>query len=271
MAIGISTACFYPEQTESALTQLGEMGVHDAEIFFNARCEARGPILSEIDEIRRRYGISIRAIHPFFTFAEPTLLFSRYRRRMQDGFDLYAELCEACHTLDCGILVLHGEKEPFALSDEEYIERFGLLAQKVQSEGIVLTQENVVRFRSQSPAFLRKMADGLGDLFRMTLDVKQAVRSGIDPLSLCREFADKTVHVHLSDHGEAGDCLPVGKGDFDFLTLFRILNEAGFSGDPVVELYRRCYQDPKELCICWKKAQKIHKKALQNPAEDGTI
>ncbi len=271
MAIGISTACFYPEETEKALTRIGETGVRDVEIFFNAQCETREPLISQIREIRRRYDLRVCAIHPYFTFAEKTLLFSRYRRRYDDGADLYAALCETCHALDCNLLVLHGEKEPFELSAEEYIERFGTLAQMVRENGVCLTQENVVRFRSQSPAFLRRMAKELGDLFRMTFDVKQAVRSGVDPLSLCSEFADRIVHVHLSDHGEAGDCLPVGMGTFDFEALFCTLYKAGFHGTPVVELYRRCFVNPQELWFCREKAEKIHKKALQNLARDVTI
>ena len=144
-------------------------------------------------------------------------------------------------------MILHGEREPFKISEAEYIERFGELAMLTAGEGVALTQENVVHFRSQDPEFLSRMQRELGDLFAMTFDVKQAVRSGVDPITLAKRFAPHIVHLHLSDHGDIGDCLPIGKGSFDFSRLFGVLKDGGFYGDGVVELYRACYREPREL------------------------
>lgn len=271
MTIGVSTACLYPAQTEDALLQLAELGVRDVEIFFNAQCETRGAIFARIRQICGAYDLRVRAIHPYFTFAESVLLFSNYARRFEDGAALYDELCDVCASLGCPILVLHGEKEPLSLTQEAYIERFGLLAQRVRQAGVCLTQENVVRFRAGAPGTLRAMAQTLGDLFRMTLDVKQAVRCGVDPLALAEEFAPHVAHVHLSDHGAQGDCLPIGSGSFDFETLFSILCRAGFCGNPVVELYRKSYDSIRTLEQSRKIAENFLKKALQKSKRDDTI
>ena len=247
MQIGVSTSCLYPMVTEQALRTLAESGIRETEIFFNAGCETHGDVFREICAIQNAYAMHVQAVHSYFTFAEPRMIFDTYARRFQDGLELIRRLCETCRTLGCETIILHGEREPFKSSEEEYIERFGVLADETRKRGVTLTQENVVRFRSQDAAFLSRMKQQLGSLFAMTLDVKQAVRSGLDPLSLARRFAPDIVHLHLSDHGEKGDCLPIGEGTFDFAALFRILRDGGFHGDGVLELYRRCYDDPRVL------------------------
>ena len=254
MQIGVSTSCLYPMLTEQSFRTLGEIGVHETEIFFNAQCETQGELFRGILAIQEEYGLHVQAVHPYFTFAESHLLFDNYRRRFEDGKDFVRQLCEAACRLGSKTMILHGEKEPFHISEEEYIERFGELAELTAAMGVTLTQENVVRFRGQDPEFLSRMRQQLGGLFAMTLDVKQAVRSGVDPLSLACRFAPQIVHLHLSDHGEKGDCLPVGEGSFDFSALFRTLRSGGFRGDGVVELYRRSWADAADL---QKSAEKL--------------
>ena len=254
MQIGVSTSCLYPMLTEQAFRFLGKSGVRETEIFFNAECETNGALFREILAIRAEYGLHVQAVHPYFTFAESRLLFDAYRRRFLDGKEFIRRLCETCCELDSKVLILHGEREPFHIAEEEYVERFGELAELTARAGVTLTQENVVRFRSQDADFLSRMQRALGDRFAMTLDVKQAVRCGEDPILLARRFAPQIVHLHLSDHGVKGDCLPIGEGTFDFPALFRTLREGGFHGDGVLELYSSCYDDP---CILQQSAEKL--------------
>ncbi len=253
MRIGVSTACLYPMPTEQAFRTLGEFDIRETEIFFNAECETRGELFREIRAIQAEYGLNVQAVHPYFTFAESRLLFDEYRRRFLDGIEYVKRLCETCRALDSDRLILHGEREPFKISESEYMERFGELAVQTKKLGVTLTQENVVRFRSQDADYLSRMRRQLGDLFAMTLDVKQAVRCGLDPTELARRFAPQIVHLHLSDHGKRGDCLPIGEGTFDFPKLFRVLRDSGFCGDGVLELYRSCYDDPQILPKCAEK------------------
>lgn len=260
MHIGVSTSCLYPLPTDESLARLAQLGVREVEIFFNAGCETRGALLQTLCDIRKATGMHIQAVHPYFSFAESYMLFGVYPRRVQDCMEMYCGLCDACHALGCEKLVLHGEKEPFNISEAEYIERFGNLAAQMKREGVLLTQENVVRFRAADPAFLRRMRAELGDLFAMTLDLKQAVRSGFDALEMAREFAPVIAHLHLSDHGDGGDCLPPGEGIVDFAALFRVLSEGGFSGDGVVELYRSCFHDETILRTSAEKLTQIAQK-----------
>ena len=51
MNIGVSTASFYPLETEAALEELGKAGVKYTEIFFNALSELK-PAFIDILELR---------------------------------------------------------------------------------------------------------------------------------------------------------------------------------------------------------------------------
>ena len=262
MAVGISSACFYPLETEQALRRLVQNGVEYTEIFFNAGCETKGSILQTITDIVRGSALKVCALHSYCSFAEPHLIFSPYARRMQDGIEVYKGLCEAANTLGAKLLVLHGEKEPFRISEQAYIERFAQLEEIVRSQGVLLTQENVVHFRSQDPSFLETMRTSLGDNFRLTLDIKQAVRSRVDPVTLVKDFLPNIVHMHISDHGERGDCLPPGEGGFDFEALFSLMHSGGYTGHYMLELYRTCYENETVLLNSFKKVSKIHAKTI---------
>ena len=252
MPIGISTACFFPLETDEALLRLAKAGVRDAEIFLNAQCETQGEILQTLCDIRKEYGMTIHAVHTYCAFAEQTLLFRKYARRLQDGLSMYRGLCAACRALDCDLLVMHGDREYRSgnsqhLNDEEYIGRFRMLLCEMRNEGVRLSQENVVGYRSGQIDQLRMLRDALGDDFYLTFDVKQAVRCGLDPLDVAKEFARNIVHVHLSDHGMAGDCLLPGQGEFPFSALFAVLCEAGSRADYVIEVYRSAFRDENDL------------------------
>ena len=46
MRIGMSSSCFYPQETEASLRRIGEAGAKTAEIFFNAPSELEAVALS---------------------------------------------------------------------------------------------------------------------------------------------------------------------------------------------------------------------------------
>lgn len=247
MKIGASSACFYPLETEKSLKTLGETGFDLAEIFFNAECELSGNIFREIKAIKEYYAMTISSIHPFTSFAESTMLFSPYERRFTDFLDMYKKYFSVAAELGAGFIVIHGCKSFYPTSDEMYFERFKILNDIGKEFGVFAAQENVVDFKSQSPDFLKKMREFLGDDFKMVFDVKQAVRSGLNPLTLAEEFKENIVHLHLSDHSGEKACIPPGKGSFDFKKLFEITESADYKGSAVIELYSDGYESFEEI------------------------
>lgn len=251
MEIGASTACFYPLETEKALKKLIDLGYKKAEIFFNTVSELETPFVSQMKKQAEDGGMKILSVHPFSSNLENNCIFGEYQRRYDDFIGLYKQHCCAAAELGAKYLVIHGAyamlKRP--LPEEHYFERFASLIEIGKREGITVCQENVVRFRSQSVDFLKRMKAYLGEDFNMVFDVKQAIRSGYDPLFVAEEMKDSIVHVHLSDNSPQADCMPPGTGEFDFKKLFSILDSANYKGDYVIEIYSRGYDVEKELSL----------------------
>ena len=81
MNIGVSTASFYPLETELSLENLGKAGIKHTEVFFNAACELKQSFIDMLTDIKEEYGISVASVHPTMSLAESFMIFSAYERR----------------------------------------------------------------------------------------------------------------------------------------------------------------------------------------------
>ena len=87
----------------------------------------------------------------------------------------------------------------------------------------------------------------LGSEFSFVLDTKQAVRAGENPFSFLRAAGNRVRHVHISDSGELGDCLLIGRGSFRFGKFFDQLYRLNPDCTVVLELYRSGFGGISEL------------------------
>ena len=247
MSIGISTSCFYPLETELSLLRVAALRADCCEVFFNSWSEIEEPFAARLKRAAREGGVRVSAVHPFLSFGETYLLFSEYRRRFDDSMELFKKFFSAAAMLEAGFVVLHGGRNPGAVDGREQFERYALLAEEALRQGVVLAQENVVHYRSQSPDFLERMKEHIGPLFRFVLDIKQARRAGYSPFDFSVPLADSLVHVHVSDFNAISDCLPPGEGGFDFAAFFAELSACGYAGDHIIEVYRGDFADDAQL------------------------
>lgn len=247
MAIGISTSCLYPQETEKTLKELAQLGVKVCEVFFNSPSETTLEFAEILNKISREYGIKIVSVHPFSSFSETYMLFSEYQRRFDDMLDFYKRNFEVTSAAGAKISVIHGSLLPAKISENEYFERFIKLSEAGKKFGVTVAQENVNRHLSENPKFLKKMKAALGTDFKLVFDVKQAVRAGYSPLEFAKEFKEDIIHIHLSDHNEKHDCIPPALGNFDFKALFSVMESANYTGDYIIELYRAGFGDVSDL------------------------
>ena len=250
MEIGASTSCFYPLETEKALERVIKLGFRKTEIFFNSVSELEAPFVAELKKTADASGVRILSVHPFSSALENMCIFGDYERRFNDYIGLYQQHCNAAAMLGAGVVVIHGayEKRKIPYSDEAYFERFRKLVEIGKAEGVMVCQENVNKFKSQHIAFMKKMREALGDDFHMVFDVKQSIRAGYEPFDFLEEMKSSIVHVHLSDNLlPEKDCVPPGRGNFDFRRLFATLDSVGYNGDYVIEIYSTGYDVDKEL------------------------
>lgn len=247
MNIGVSTASLYPLHIEDAFAKLAEMGVKTAETFANSTCEAREPYVSQICEMRDKNNMIIPSFHPFSSPMESVFLFSTYDRRVEEMLSMYREFFGSMNKLGAKIFVLHGAILSSKCPVEHYLKQFRLLAEAGREFGVTVAQENVSYCMSGNLEFLKTMKRELGDYANFVLDLKQARRSGADPFDYIDALGTSIVHCHLSDANADSDCLPIGKGNFDFMRFSEKMLSLGFDGAFIVELYRSNYRDFIEL------------------------
>ena len=140
---------------------------------------------------------------------------------------------------------------------EEYFERYVRLYRLGKEFGITVSQENVVHFRSQSPNFIKRMSDYLGEEFSMTLDLKQCRRAGENPFDFIEAVGEKIDHIHLSDYNENSDCLPPFEGYTNFEEIVSALNKKGYKGSYIIELYRKNFENTQQIVDAAVKFDKI--------------
>ena len=97
----------------------------------------------------------------------------------------------------------------------------------------------------------------LGNEFAFVLDTKQAIRAGEDPSDSLKTAGKSIAHVHISDSSELGDCLPIGKGRFDFKRFFQKLAELNPDCNVILELYRNNFGPISELITSYNILNKM--------------
>lgn len=254
---GISTACFYPLETEKSFDIVCESGCGCTELFFNSPSEISADFIKEIRAKQLYHGIDIVSIHPFMSFAESFFLFSSYERRFHDIYPLYERYFEIMNELAAKICVIHGSKIPGSIPDELYFERFARLTETGKQYGVSVCQENVVNHRGQSCEYLRAMADFIGEDFGIVLDIKQARRAGTNPYDIINYLHKNIKHIHISDFNSSKDCIPPLKGQFDFAHFFNTLKAKAYKGDYIIELYEHSYENTQEIFDSYAKICKL--------------
>lgn len=245
MQAGVSTACLYPRPLEEALYDLAVNGVSCTEIFINTDSELRKGYADSISAMLKRFDVRCSSVHPFTSELEPIMFFSDYERRTDDMLEYYKRYFSFMNIVGADIFVFHGGKAD--RGKEDYCERYSRLYRLGRESGISVAVENVSRCQSGSSAFIRDIARMLGNEFAFVLDTKQAVRAGETPFAFLDAAGSKTVHVHISDSGELGDCLLIGRGNFRFNQFFEKLNRYNPDACVILELYRSGFNAISDL------------------------
>jgi len=256
MKPGISTACLYPEYTETALRALCSIGVDCVEIFANCDYEIAPAYCRELRDIADSAGTAITAVHPYTSGIEPMLFFSMYDRRFDQGRSYYKRVYEAAATLGAGIIVFHGGTFGYITDYDMYFDRLGILMSDARAAGVELCHENVSRCVGRSPDFFNGLLEAYPDA-GIVFDLKQALRSGYDPIEFARPLLKNIRHIHLSDHDGEHDCLSPGKGIFNIAQFLLAMAKTGYNRSIIVELYRENFGDVVELSAGYQHLSEI--------------
>ncbi|MEG0693126.1 MAG: sugar phosphate isomerase/epimerase [Oscillospiraceae bacterium] len=247
MNYGISTACFYPMQTEQALLTIAQNNVPYAEVFVDTFSEVKKDYIKQLKKTADFYGTKIVSLHPFSCVFEPFMLFTNYERRFHDALEMHRYYFEAMNLLDAKIFVFHGDRIGSKNDNQMYFERFAKLRDLGKEYEITVAQENVERCKSRDINFLSEMIDYLDNDVSLVFDNKQAVRSGVDFREFITKFGDRIAHVHFSDNDHNCDCLPPGDGQVNLCEFLSLLKHKLYNNCIIIELYNELLNDNSEV------------------------
>jgi len=247
MIAGVSTACLYPKLLEESLYDLALNGIPNVEIFANTHSEMTKSFALNLLEIMRHFDTKCVSVHPFTAEIEPIMLFSAYERRTRDALEYLKYCFNFMNILGAEVFVLHGNKGSINAPRELYCERYSMIYNLGKKFGINVAVENVSRCQSGSLNFLKDISDMLGDNIKFVLDTKQAVRSKENVFDIVNVLGKKIIHVHLSDSGELGDCLMLGRGRLNIRKLISEIYSRNPNASVILELYRSNFNGISDL------------------------
>jgi len=246
---GISTASFFGKlATEDALIELRRLGVDIAEVFLGSSSEYRKDFVSKL--VSCKGNMTIHSVHALGLQFEPELM-SISERVRDDAQRVFRAVLRAGRALGAKYYTFHG---PAKLKNQKSTLDLGRLSDNLNriianasKYGLGLSYETVHWCHYSYPDFFYKLREACPGLYA-TLDVKQCLQAGFDPVDFLDAIGDRLSTVHLCDLDNDGNtCLP-GRGIYDFGKLFVELNRRGLGHVPcLVEVYSKDYDSFDEL------------------------
>ena len=260
MFVGISTACFYPKETENTIEDIAPLGFKHIEVFFNSICECEEDFCAAFRGKIDSLGIACVSAHPYISSMEHFFLFSGYKRRKDDGFLLYKDIFKGAKTLGAKHITFHGDRVflQTAFSIKQYAKVFMELDLMAKDHGLRLAQENVSWCRSCDLEFLKGLLNETGGDVCFTLDIKQAVRAQRDVFDYIKLLKNKIVNIHINDYTQDKPCLLPFEGDMDYIRLKNALVEMNYGGELIIEVYRDNFSDNADVLKSKKKLEEIY-------------
>ncbi|MBE5745340.1 MAG: sugar phosphate isomerase/epimerase [Clostridiales bacterium] len=251
MKTGVSTASlFLRKNNEEALPLLEELGVKTAEVFLTSFIEYGRPFADTL--LQNKGSVNVNSVHILNTQFEPQL-FNAHPRVRGDAYYWLEKVLQSAQILGAPYYTFHGTAriKRWSRSGESdnfpaMIDGFQNVIAACEKYGVQLCLENVEWATYNRVGVFERLHKALPTL-RGVLDIKQARISNYPYQEYLAEMGQSLAYVHVSDTDEWGKmCLP-GKGVFDYDTLIKRLQDVGFDGALLIEVYKDNYETETEL------------------------
>lgn len=247
MRLGLSTAAFYGRwETEEAAAQIAKLPLDCCEVFLQSDSESTAEFAGLVRE--KLCGMPCTSMHPLGGYENH--MAGRPARQMRDAFDHFRRVLDAGAALGAKTFVYHGRNtpqlKPLPWNLAWNVEALAPMCEEAARRGMVIGWENVYWCQLTEPSRVLEARQALPQV-RFTLDIKQAMRAGCDPIAFVHAMGDRLCNVHICDWHEDGTlCLP-GEGSFDFDGLFLALGEVGYKGPVILEPYLKLIKSGEAL------------------------
>jgi sugar phosphate isomerase/epimerase len=144
------------------------------------------------------------------------------------------------HWMDAPILVINSERAVDKRHQwPEHVGHFRHLSRDADQLGVVLAVEPEPGLVVGTSEEMSRMMEQVGSArLRVNLDIGHAQVTDDDPAETIRQLGDAIVHLHLEDiEDRVHRHLPFGQGDIDFAAVRQALEEIGYEGPYVADLF----------------------------------
>ena len=255
MKIGISTATYFSRMyTEEAIVPIAKLGAETCEIFFATHSEYTSDFAARLNEelvkARLYSPLEVHSVHAMTNQFEPEL-FSVNDRAYGDASKTFKNVLAVAKEVGATHYTFHGaamlkKAVKYNFNFPHISRRVNAVIDIARSYGVEFCYENVHWTYFSHPDYFRTLKSMCPEL-SCTLDIKQAMQSGIDYTDYLQVMADRLQTVHLCDYSDDGKLAIPGRGTFDFVTLFKRLRETGYDGVCLMEVYAKDYDDDIQL------------------------
>ncbi len=247
MQLGVSTASFFLQTTtENSFDLMRELGLDVCEIFMSTYREYEedfGFLMKE-----KLGNINVHSIHSLNTQFEPQLFNHAFRTR-DDAEMIFRKVLRNGQIVGAKNYTFHGQiklKKTTKFDNDSIGQRAVQLQAIAKEYGIEFCYENVHWSHFSSPEFLTDILK-FAPTMKTCLDIKQARQSGIGWRKYLEVMKGRLNTVHICDVDNFGNTKNFGCGTFDFDEFFSALNDAGYQGPVIAELYSKDYKDFADL------------------------
>lgn len=129
---------------------------------------------------------------------------------------------------------------------DDLVEGINQLLERIPD--VSLNLGNHLDSRIQGLVDFEEIMPQLGPSARVLFDTGHLLSAGEDVMACAEALAERVGLVHLRDQ-EGGKPVPFGQGDLPFEALLRLLKEAGYSGNLVVELEEADWAAPATALV----------------------
>jgi L-ribulose-5-phosphate 3-epimerase len=205
---------------------------HD-DIFDNPLMSQAGR--KEIRTLSEDFGVEVQSLTGDFVMQAP--FYKLEGRQRQVEIDMLRRVLEACVEAGISVIVL-------PLVDDGRIDGQHHAAVLKQGLDEVLNglegRNLVVTFESDFAP--EQLADFIATYpskrFGINYDIGNSASLGFDPAEEIAAYGDRIANVHVKDRMKGGTTVPLGSGNADLPRVFRLLRQAGYRNDFILQTAR---------------------------------
>lgn len=247
MEIGISTSSFFTKvPTENTFEIIKDFGASVCEVFLSSFCEYDGLIS---DSIVNNCNVKVNSIHTLTNQFEPEL-FSLNPRAAADAESVMRKALNTGKKLGAKYYTFHGATRLKKINYNFDYSRLGRVVGHIMDMcneyGLELSYETVHWAYFNTPEYFVKLKEQCPNL-KATIDIKQIMQAGENYRDFLNVIGKDLTTVHLCDYDSDRKLYIPGRGTFDFVELFKRLQDIGYNGSCIMEVYPQGYENLAQL------------------------